>query len=336
NLSLFIEAFDSSPGRITREDRCLQMYELTFDLSISSYLPPLLNGACVYTVPNGEVKYMQVLRITSEYRLTSIQIVPSIIKLAKPLLKRISLPAVRNCIMGGEATQIDLLTSWRTCIPNAAIYNYYGPTESTIYCSWMEYPAGCRKQYNGMIAIGKAMNGTTLLIVGDKDEELPAGEKGELLIGGRQLTPGYVKNEEKNRASFLEKTIAGRKMRFYRSGDMCYKDEEGDIFYCGRFDNQVKIQGFRVELSEIEFLVRGRFEINNVVIVSETEQGATRLVLVLEKEGKEDVGTVLTYLKDKLPEYMVPARVTIMDEFPLNTSGKIDRKRIKEMLNGSA
>jgi len=336
NIGAFLDAFGKSPFKVVREDRCLQMFELTFDVSISSYLPALLCGACVYTVPNDGVKYMHVLRVLTQYKLTSIQIVPSIIKLAKPLLKRIKAPEVRNCILTGEATMTNLVTEWRSCVPNAAIYNYYGPTEATIYCSYLHYAEGCDKHYNGMIAIGKAFSGMELLIVDESGNESAVNEKGELLIGGGQVTPGYINNPEKNRLSFVERMVGGRKVRFYRSGDMCYKDAEGDIFYCGRFDNQVKIQGFRIELSEIEYLVRDKFSINNVVIVSENEQGANKLILVLEGEQNGKLGDVSQYLKTKLPEYMVPADVQSVDEFPLNSSGKTDRKAIKEILNDYA
>jgi amino acid adenylation domain-containing protein len=334
NLSAFIKAFSSSPFRIGKDDRCLQMFELTFDVSVSSYLPALLTGACVFTVPGDGIKYMHVLRVLTQYKLTSIQIVPSIIKLAKNLLNRIRVPDVRNCIMTGEATMVDLLTIWRPCIPEARIFNFYGPTESTIYCSFLEYSDVHPKNYNGMLAIGKNFEGMDLLIVNEEGEETKPGEKGELLIGGPQVTRGYVKNDAKNKESFVFVPFHGRTERFYRSGDMCYKDRNEDIFYCGRFDNQVKIQGFRIELSEIEYLVRKQFNLNNVVIVTEDSQGAARLVLVVEDQENRDTDPIITFLKGKLPEYMIPAAGGSMGEFPLNSSGKTDRKKIKELLNG--
>lgn len=335
NLAAFIKAFRASPFTVGKEDRCLQMFELTFDVSVSSYLPALLAGACVYTVPNDGIKYMHVLRVLTRYKLTCIQIVPSIVKLAKPLLKRISVPETRACILTGEATMADLLPIWRPCIPEARIFNYYGPTEATIYCSYLEYSEARPKTYNGMLAIGKAFEGMELLVVNEKGEETAMGEKGELLIGGPQVTEGYIKNESKNREAFIQRSAGSGTKRFYRSGDMCYRDEDGDIFYCGRFDNQVKIQGFRIELSEIEFLVRTQLGYNNVVIVTEDEQGAARLVLVVENRPDADMRPIITHLKGKLPEYMVPAAGHFIEEFPLNTSGKTDRKRIKEILNGS-
>jgi len=332
NISAFIEAFSSSPFKITREDRCLQMFELTFDVSISSYLPALLSGACVYTVPNDGIKYMHVLRILNQYALTSIQIVPSIIKLAKPLLKRLNFDTVRNCILTGEATSIDLVGLWMPCVPHAVIYNYYGPTESTIYCSFLQYRPESAKTYNGMLAIGKAFDGMELLIVKEDGGRAGLLEKGELWIGGPQVTGGYINNEQKNKDSFIVIREGDMTKRFYRSGDMCYSDEQGDIYYCGRYDNQVKIQGFRVELSEIEFLVRDKFGVNNVVVVEQNAQGATRLILVMENVKAADVQPVLDYLKRKLPEYMIPSDSRIVNEFPLNSSGKTDRKKIRELL----
>jgi acyl-coenzyme A synthetase/AMP-(fatty) acid ligase len=311
------------------------MFELTFDVSVSSYLPALLKGACVYTVPNDGIKYMHVLRVMTQYRLTSVQMVPSVIKLAKKLLNRISIPEVKRCILTGEATMVDLLELWLPCVPNASIFNFYGPTESTIYCSFLQYAEARPKSYNGMLAIGKSLKGMDLLIVNDLGDEASPNEKGELLIGGPQVTAGYLKNESKNKESFVSRSINGEPKSFYRSGDMCYRDEDGEIFYCGRFDNQVKIQGFRIELSEIEFLVRKQFGVNNVVIVEENEQGVTKLLLVIESQLNEDITKIIAYLKDKLPDYMVPGVTNSMEEFPLNSSGKTDRKKIKEILSGS-
>jgi D-alanine--poly(phosphoribitol) ligase subunit 1 len=340
NISAFVDAFLASPYGIKRGDRSLQMFELTFDVSISSYLIALLKGACVYTVPNQGVKYMHVLKLIGQHELTHVQIVPSTINLAKPLLKRLQFAHVRCCGLVGEATMVDLLPEWRRCIPQAEIYNYYGPTEASIFCSIYQVESDHPKSYNGMLAIGKAMKGMELKVVDDKGDEVGVQVKGELVIGGDQVTSGYLNNPEKNKASFLElfsedHTNDGTVKRFYRSGDICFVDEVGDVFYCGRLDNQVKVQGFRVELSEIEFHVRSRFNMNNVVILSENKQGAMELILVLEKMETPDLSAVLDHLKDKLPDYMVPARIERMPEFPLNESGKTDRKKIKGILNGA-
>ncbi len=334
NLTSFVTAFEGSPFNIIAEDKCLQMFELTFDVSVSSFLIPLLNGACVYTVPNNVIKYVHILKLLSKYGLTSIQIVPSIIRLAQPLLSKFTFPSVRNCILTGEATFVDLLDPWRRCIPGARIFNFYGPTESTIYCAYYELEPGKSKSYNGMLAIGKAIENMELIIIDEEGKELGANEKGELLISGPQLTQGYL-DIEKSKTSFIRNQALDQHAVYYRSGDLCFVDEDGDILYCGRLDNQVKIQGFRVELSEIEILVRSSFNVNNVVIATKNNSGIMELGLILEAGTDMDYTAIVSHLKEKLPQYMIPVKISTLKEFPLNSSGKTDRNKIKELVNGT-
>lgn len=332
NLSSFLEAFKISPIEINVQDKCLQMFELTFDVSISSYLPALVAGATIYTVSDVGLKYLNVLKLLNTYQLNVIQIVPSIIKLGMPLLSRLCFKEVKHCILTGEATTVDLLDKWKACIPTAQIYNYYGPTECTIYCSYYQVPSNTVKRYNGMLAIGKPFYKTHMLIVDEQLNEVANNVKGELLIYSPQLTQGYLNNPEKNSESFVEKIVNDETYSYYKSGDMCYKDEGDDIFYCGRFDNQVKIQGFRVELSEIEYKVRQSFGINNVVVPLVNKVNATEIILVLEKKTNEQNESIFAHLKLELPTYMIPKDIFLIEELPINTSGKTDRVKVKQFI----
>ncbi|MBS1557223.1 MAG: amino acid adenylation domain-containing protein [Bacteroidetes bacterium] len=335
SLNSFLNSFEKLHFNINVNDRCLQMFELTFDVSIVSFLVPLLNGACVYTIPDDKIKYLNVLKLMKEKRLTVIQIVPSVIKLLNSLLSRIILPDVRLCILTGEATHIDLLPMWQKALPNSYFCNMYGPTEATIYSTYYKYENSIIKNYNGLLAIGKAMSGIDLVILKNETDFAEVNEKGELCISGEQLTDGYINNIQKNSNSFVELTYKKVKNRFYKTGDLCYFDEEGDFFYCGRLDNQVKIQGFRIELGEIEFLVRNQYNVNNVVVPIENKTGTLGLVLVIENEGLgRDTITIINYLKSILPDYMIPFKVIFIDRFPLTSSGKTDRNKIKTIISG--
>ncbi|MCC7524489.1 MAG: AMP-binding protein [Chitinophagaceae bacterium] len=333
NLDSFLMAFEKSPVKIGAEDKCLQMFELTFDVSISSFLPALMKGACIYTIPNEVIKYLHVLKSISKYELTVIQIVPSVIRLSLPLLSKITFLSVKHCILTGEATSTDLLSIWKKAIPSSSIFNFYGPTEATIYCSYYDCNDSEINSYNGMIAIGKPFAGVEMIVVDDHGNEVKPGEKGELLICGSQLTSGYLGSEVKNSTSFTFIGEGQNKSRFYRSGDVCYKDEKGTIHYCGRQDGQVKIQGFRIELSEIEICVRGITKLNNVVITRKNKVDALELVLILESRETIDKISLLNKMKERLPEYMLPSSVFILKEFPLNASGKTDRAKIKTLFN---
>ena len=166
------------------------------------------------------------------------------------------------------------------------------------------------------------------IYIDENGNELPTGEKGELCVAGDQVTCGYFNNPKKNAEAFFMKEIEGKLIRFYHTGDLCYKDEDGDIMYSGRIDNQVKIQGYRIELGEIEYHAR-EFSNKNVVCLANEEDGINILYLVIE--GDEfDIKSLVSYMKGKMPSYMIPTHISFIPKFPLNNSDKIDRKKIKQ------
>lgn len=327
NLEAFVQAMIAAGHGLTNEDRSLQMFELTFDFSVVSYLLPLYSGACIFTVPSNEVKYSYVLDLLEEYKLTVLFLVPSIITLLKFYFDDIKQTQVRLCSFCGEALYVDIVKEWQRCIPNARIINFYGPTEDTVFCTYYDFDEQHAKNHNGVIAIGRAMKNGTAIIVDDALNELPVGEKGELCMAGPQLSPGYWNNPEKNAVSFF---VKGNK-RFYRTGDLCYFDEEGDLQYVGRLDFQAKIQGFRVELSEVEHYANEALNGEHICIcvafVNKIQ--TTEIGLIIECNGKEvDMNGVLAYMKNHLPSYEIPTSTKVIDRLPLNNNGKIDRKKI--------
>lgn len=331
NLAGFIKAFFELGIRMDSSDKCLQMFELTFDLSVMSYLAPLLKGACVYSIPKNKIKFNYIADLLEDHHLTVALMVPSIIHYLRPYFDEIDCKSMRFSLFCGEALPLDVTEEWAACVPEAKIMNVYGPTEDTIFCTHYTFSRdGHNKASNGLLSIGKAMNGTHTIIINDKKEEVAAGEKGELCLGGVQLTPGYWKNEEKNQEAFFDIAYKGQPTRFYKTGDLCLADEQGDIMYLGRIDSQVKVQGFRVELSEIEFFAKEFLNKTNAVAIAFTNQlNNTEIGMVVEA-AEFDTKPLTEYMKTKMPGYMIPTQMRFVDSFPLNTNGKIDRKRLKE------
>jgi len=334
NLSAFTDAFWSLKYPITEEDRCLQMFDLTFDLSVMSYLCPILKGACVYTIPKDEIKYSYIFELMEDHKLTFTLMVPSILHYLRPYFDEIECPDMRYSLFCGEALPLDVTEEWSQCLPNATIANVYGPTECTIFCTDYTYKREREnKTHNGILTIGNDMKNTTTIIVDEKNDEVGIEESGELCLSGGQLTPGYWKNEDKNKEVFFFKKHKGKTIRFYRTGDLCYKDKNGDILYQGRVDFQAKIQGFRVELSEIEFHTKKHLNKSNAVAVTFTNTiQNTEIGLVIEQE-EFDYKNLLNYLKTKLPGYMIPTKVKFIEKFPLNSNGKIDRSKLRTMFD---
>ncbi|MEP7254685.1 MAG: AMP-binding protein [Ferruginibacter sp.] len=331
NLAGFIKAFFSMGINMDATDKCLQMFELTFDLSVMSYLAPLLKGACVYTIPKDKIKFNYIAELFEEQHLTVALMVPSIIHYLRPYFDEIDCASMKYNLFCGEALPLDVTKEWAACLPNARVMNVYGPTEDTIFCTHYTYNRdGNNKASNGLLSIGKAMQETYTIIVNDNDQMVKPGEKGQLCLGGVQLTPGYWKNEEKNKEAFFYTEYNGTGTRFYKSGDLCLADEDGDIMYLGRVDSQVKVQGFRVELSEIEFFAKEYLKKTNAVAIAFTNKiNNTEIGMVIESD-EFDTKELINYMKTKMPVYMIPTQMQFEKSFPLNTNGKIDRKLLKE------
>ncbi|MBT2621790.1 AMP-binding protein [Chryseobacterium sp. ISL-6] len=322
NLYYFSESFHSTFGNLNPNDRVLQMFELTFDLSVMSYLIPWLNGAAVIGLHKKETKFLQILDLLEANEITVALMVPSILNLIIPYLDpEVKNESLRLNLFCGEALLTKQIKGWKDFIPNANIYNVYGPTENTIFCTQykIEDPI---KEKNGIISIGKSMVNTTMTFSDNETNE------GELLLSGKLLTHSYWKNEEKTNEVFVEKDNE----IFYKTGDWCLRDIEGDYFYLNRIDFQAKINGFRVELSEIEFFSNQK--LNNaisVALICKDKNNNDLLILFINDMNVEDE-IIISYLKDNLPEYCIPSKIVKLEKFPINTSGKIDRNELKNKL----
>lgn len=318
NLASFVHAFWDMGYELTEEDRCLQCFDLTFDLSVMSYLVPLLRGACVYTVPFDAVKYLAICGLMEEHQLTFALMTPSTIQYLRPYMEELNFPAMRYSLFCGEALPTETTDMWAKCLPNAQIDNVYGPTEDTIFCTYYRYRRGERNiDHNGVLSIGKTMTSGQVAIF-----------DGELCLAGDQLTPGYWKNPEKNAEAFFEKDG----VRWYRTGDLCEYGEDDNILFVGRKDSQVKIQGFRIELGEIEHHARQYYKDCNLVVMAyDNAEGTTSLAMFIEMPEQE-TKPFEEYLRSKMPAYMIPSRYIYLEKFPVNSSSKIDRSKLKSLL----
>ena len=333
NVGSFMKSFWEVGFNIDHNDRCLQCFDLTFDVSVQSFLVPLTKGACTYTIPHDQIKYSYIYGLFEEHKLTFGAMAPSMIRYLRPYFEEIHAPSMRYNILTAEASPLDLVGEWSNCIPNAEIFDFYGPTEATIYCTYYKYVRnGPNKHLNGISSIGKAMNGLCAIIIDEDRRVLDANQRGELCISGGQITPGYWNNPEKNAESFFEMVHEGTLCRFYRTGDSCYMDNDGDIMYSGRLDFQVKIQGYRIELGEIEHYAREYVNGQNAVAVAfENKAGNNEIALFIEGE-MIDIGLMLEYLKSKMPYYKIPTKIIVKDIFPLNANGKTDRNALKKLI----
>ena len=330
NVAAFMDSFWETGIIITGEDRCLQVFDLTFDVSVQSYLVALTRGACVYTVPYGQVKYLYAASLIQEHKITFGAMAPSMLTYLRPYFDEFDATSMRTTILTAEACPVDLMEDWYKCAKNTEIYDFYGPTEATIYCTYYKLMRGGNNlSLNGIISIGKPMANVQAIIMREDSSLVDGHEKGELCVAGEQVTPGYWNNPEKNESSFFVRDG----VRYYHTGDLCYWETTGDIMYSGRIDQQAKIQGFRVELGEIEHHAREFYnkEYRVVAIAFDNAQKLTEIALFIES-AEQDTQALLTHLRSKMPHYMIPSRIIFEQTFPLNKSEKIDRNTLKSKL----
>ena len=333
NLAAFIDSIDATELQVTASDRCLQPFDLTFDFSVSSYVIPLVNGACIYTVPPKAIKFLYIASLIEDHRLTLLQMVPSMMRNLLPYIAELDLSSVHYNVFCGEALLVPHIRKWHGANPEMLSFNMYGPTEDTVFCTY--YLIDKRNidglsASNDIVSIGISYKNNSVLLENSEGKVvgLP-GEEGELCLAGAQLTPGYWRNPEENgRKFFLHDGV-----RYYRSGDLCYYAPDGTLMFLGRKDFQVKINGFRVELREIEKHFAdasgGRF---SVAVPVENAQGNIEIALVVE--GKEyDCSAEKEYLASRLPKYEIPSRWLFMRSIPMNQNGKVDRKAVKEFID---
>ncbi|WP_415325236.1 AMP-binding protein [Chryseobacterium sp. MMS23-Vi53] len=322
NLFYFSDSFHSTFGKLTSEDCVLQMFELTFDLSVMSYLIPFLNGAKVVGLHKKEMKFLQILDLLEANEITVALMVPSILNLIIPYLDpSIINESLRLNLFCGEALLVKQIEGWKSFIPNASIHNVYGPTENTIFCTnyTVEEPI---KEKKGIISIGKSMEHSNMSFIDENANE------GELLLSGKFLTQSYWKNEEKTNEVFIQKD--GK--IFYKTGDWCLKNEDGDYFYINRIDFQAKINGFRVELAEIEYFANQKLENAISVAVIHKDQNDNDNLILFINDINSNEEEVNNHLKNNLPDYCIPSKIIKLENFPTNTSGKIDRNELKKSL----
>jgi len=322
NAEAYIISFHSNGYDFTSEDRFLQPFELSFDASLDCYLIPALHGACIFPIDTEGIRYLNAIKLMQNNKLTVAKLTPSMVAFLRPYFGKINLAEMRYCLFGGEGLPESLVTEWAKCIPNARIHNLYGPTEATVECFFYDAsPDAEPSSHKGFISIGKPTGDTLAIICNNKNEILPNNSEGELCISGPQVTSGYINNPALNEAAFFTAKENGKEHRFYKTGDIAFRSDNGNYFCLGRNDRQVKIQGYRVELDEIE-ICANRFSGKNK-FASIFKDNKVLLFSDFDNNYK-----LMDWLTKKLPPWMVPAEIISIKEIPLNINGKTDYKKL--------
>jgi amino acid adenylation domain-containing protein len=318
--------------KILPDDICTQLFDTTFDLSVHDLFVTWNAGAMLLVIPKNLV--FTPLKLIRDKQATVWFSVPSAISILKNLrlLKKDSLPSLRLSFFCGEALPAGHARLWSEAAPNSRIVNLYGPTETTISISDYTWdPALQEDEYlNGIVPIGKFFPGHDYCLVDPDNMPVAATETGELCISGPQVASGYFRNEKKTNEAFIR--IPGRSNAlYYKTGDFVKENKDGNLQYVGRKDDQVQIRGFRVELMEVESILKKITGSGVAAIGWPVKDGLTEGIAVFI-EGEEAKQDIIALCKEHLPDYMVPSRVSYIRQFPLNANGKTDRNSLLKIL----
>jgi len=314
---------------ISTDDIILQKTPITFDVSVWELFWWAFTGSSLYLLAPGEEKNPQkMIEVIDRAAITVMHFVPSMLNafldytLTLPLN---SISGLRRVFTSGEALQPAQVDKFYRCCPTTDLVNLYGPTEATVDVSYFDCIKDCSYV---RIPIGKPIQNTSLYILDQFGHPQPLGIPGELHIGGVGLAWGYLNKPDLTASTFVPNPFK-KGERLYKTGDLARWLSDGNIEFLGRIDHQVKIRGMRIELGEIEVTLLKMDSISQCVVIAKPiHSSGHQLIayLILQKNQFITELEIKEYLQTKLPLYMVPAEIIIVEEFPMTSSGKVNTK----------
>ncbi|QSE83031.1 amino acid adenylation domain-containing protein [Rhodococcus koreensis] len=312
---------------VTANDRGILKAPYTFDVSVWEVFLPLVVGArLVVTRPGGHRELDYLAAVIREHRITMMHFVPSVLAAFLATGEGETLSSLRHLYVGGEEMPAELAEDV-IALRRGAFHNTYGPTELAITTTAFEL----RESVEARVPIGAPVRNTQAYVLDARLRPVPVGVAGELYLGGDQLARGYVERSALTAERFVADPFGRQGTRLYRTGDRVKWAREGQLVYLGRTDLQVKLRGLRIELREVEAVLEAAAGVSRaaVALVSD-ERGGDHLVgYVVAEQGRQiDTHDVTASARERLPSYMVPSQIMILDKLPLASAGKLDRRAL--------
>ncbi len=304
-------------------NRILQFASLSFDASIFEIVMALGIGATLYLAKKEFLlPGKALLQLLREKAITHVTLTPAVLA----VLPTESLPALQTIICAGESCSEDIVKRWWS--PIRRFFNAYGPTEATVWSTVTEIKSVSEKP-----PIGRPIANTEIYILDKHLQPVPIGILGELYIAGDGLARGYLNCPELTAKKFIPNPFNCKKgAKLYKTGDLAQYRADGNIEFLGRIDNQVKIRGFRIELSEVETVISQHNNIEKAIVVAQGNLYDNKHLVAYIVTNSAQEPTIIElrqFLKEKLPEYMIPKAFVILDSLPLTANGKVDRYALK-------
>jgi thioesterase domain-containing protein/acyl carrier protein len=325
----------------SNQDRVLQFSALSFDIAVEEIFPTWISGATLVLRNAEMIASVQTFsEAIAQQQITMLNIPTAFWHEWVRGMERLNLlppESLRLVVVGGEKASKTTWMTWHKRVGYIRWINAYGPTEATVSATYYEPTSLVEVEEAGEIPIGRPLPNTQVYILDDALQPCSVGVPGELYIGGMGLARGYLHQPELTRQKFIptpwQKPDAPTSDRLYKTGDLAQFRADGNIEFLGRVDHQVKIRGFRIELPEIETVLAQHPNVSEAVVVVDEQTHQKRLIayLVAKDTTTHDAITpadITEYLKQRLPDYMVPNTYRILEQLPITPSGKIDRRAL--------
>lgn len=334
--------------QLDSQDKVLQKTPFSFDVSVWEFFWTWLNGAClVIAKPEGHKDSNYLVKLINQAGITVMHFVPSMLQVFLEESNVSSCKSLKQVICSGEALQVSTKNKFFDKL-DAKLHNLYGPTEAAIDVTSYQ----CLDDNNNIVPIGKAIANTQIYILNSQQQINPIGVPGELHIGGIGLARGYLNRPELTAEKFIPDPFSVNSFspsatsapppfypsaRLYKTGDLACYLSNGNIQFLGRIDNNIKVRGFRIELGEIETVLEQHSAVQQSVVIIREDIGINpRIIAYLtENQNKirkisrdEIIEKLRDYLQSELPYYMIPDAFILLDNFPLNSNGKLDRQAL--------
>jgi len=306
----------------TQDDVTLQTLSFAFDGFGTNFYSSLLSGGSLVLLSSDIIhNYGIISDVIKKLSVTNFSTVPAIYSAILSYFKIGDYDKLRFVVLAGEKSSRNLIKESKKILPMTELINEYGPTEC---CITSTFKRNMDEETNDNI--GSAVAGGKLYIFNSDLNEVPDGVSGELCVSGILLADGYVHPSEKDKDKFI--CINGGNERIYRTGDLVKRNDSGEIIYLGRIDDQIKINGNRIELSEIENIAGQIKEIVSCAAAAYEDDRGKKICFYYVSNGVIDEKRLRSLFADKLPGYMVPLTYMRINEIPLNYNGKVDRSKL--------
>lgn len=312
---------------ITADSVLLQKTPYVFDVSVWELTMPLITGCkLVIAAPGGHTDPDYLQNLIAHEKVSIVHFVPSMLGVFLEFVKQDGMKSIRHVVCSGEALPAAMVARFQKSLPGLRIHNLYGPTEAAIDVTTIDLTDSDTDKHG--VSIGKPVANTQLYVVNEFHQMQPVGVMGELLIGGVQVSRGYLNKPELTREKFVTDTF-GKYGFLYKTGDLVRWLPDGNIEFLGRKDDQVKIRGHRIEPEEIAHHIRLKKGIIEAMVMARDNGKAEKeLVAYLVSAEKETTEELSAYLSERLPTYMLPAYYMQIAQMPLTSNGKVDRRSL--------